>query len=224
MYLQLILSILVLKGEPEDLTHLAPIAGDECVPLNVPLLDDLLKSFDQANMEYALNGFFIDVDTDELPLFNLDSLPKPVDNYEMDTSKDKSFLADTASPLFLNSDPHMGLTSNSQTTSLSSPMNSDCGSDSSGYISELPFSGYEHEAEDSRSFIPVKNTSSGPNTCFQPKSASEVNSTCSAVEFKSKIPEDLSEFTAPYISVDGNEDFPLLYTATDFLWPPELNL
>ncbi|ODN05678.1 Hypoxia-inducible factor 1-alpha [Orchesella cincta] len=57
--------LIVTKDEPEDLTHLAPIAGDECVPLsNVPLLDDLLQWLDAADMEYTvLEGY-----EDPLPL------------------------------------------------------------------------------------------------------------------------------------------------------------
>ncbi|CAL8081167.1 unnamed protein product [Orchesella dallaii] len=57
--------LIVTKEEPEDLTHLAPIAGDECVPLsNVPLLDDLLQWLDAADMEYTvLEGY-----EDPLPL------------------------------------------------------------------------------------------------------------------------------------------------------------
>lgn len=31
----------VLKDEPEDLTHLAPTAGDVCVPLDLPQLGDM---------------------------------------------------------------------------------------------------------------------------------------------------------------------------------------
>jgi len=52
-------TLIVTKDEPVDLTHLAPIAGDECVPLsNVPLLDDLLQWLDAADMEYTvLEGY-----------------------------------------------------------------------------------------------------------------------------------------------------------------------
>jgi len=36
----------VLKDEPEDLTHLAPTAGDVCVPLeDTPFLSDMLDEF-----------------------------------------------------------------------------------------------------------------------------------------------------------------------------------
>lgn len=38
--------LLVLKDEPEDLTHLAPVAGDVCVPLEEhPFLTDMLDDF-----------------------------------------------------------------------------------------------------------------------------------------------------------------------------------
>lgn len=49
-------TLIVTKEEPADLTHLAPIAGDECVPIqcNVPLLDDLLQWLDAADMEYQV--------------------------------------------------------------------------------------------------------------------------------------------------------------------------
>lgn len=38
----------MLKDEPDDLTHLAPVAGDVCVPLleeNHPFLSDVLDDF-----------------------------------------------------------------------------------------------------------------------------------------------------------------------------------
>lgn len=35
----------VLKDEPEDLTHLAPTAGDVCVPLEGPFLGDVFDDF-----------------------------------------------------------------------------------------------------------------------------------------------------------------------------------
>lgn len=36
----------VLKDEPDDLTHLAPVAGDVCVPLeDHPFLSDMLDDF-----------------------------------------------------------------------------------------------------------------------------------------------------------------------------------
>lgn len=35
----------MLKDEPEDLTHLAPVAGDVCVPLDPPFLNDMLDEF-----------------------------------------------------------------------------------------------------------------------------------------------------------------------------------
>jgi hypoxia-inducible factor 1 alpha len=34
----------VLKDEPEDLTHLAPTAGDVCVPLATPLVSQMFDS------------------------------------------------------------------------------------------------------------------------------------------------------------------------------------
>lgn len=38
---------LVLKDEPDDLTHLAPIAGDACIPLDesVPFFSDMFDDF-----------------------------------------------------------------------------------------------------------------------------------------------------------------------------------
>lgn len=40
------LFVLVLKDEPDDLTHLAPVAGDVCVPLeDHPFLTDMLDDF-----------------------------------------------------------------------------------------------------------------------------------------------------------------------------------
>lgn len=36
----------MLKDEPEDLTHLAPVAGDVCIPLEEhPFLSDMLDDF-----------------------------------------------------------------------------------------------------------------------------------------------------------------------------------
>lgn len=38
--------VTVLKDEPDDLTHLAPVAGDVCVPLeDHPFLSDMLDDF-----------------------------------------------------------------------------------------------------------------------------------------------------------------------------------
>lgn len=41
------LFIQVLKDEPDDLTHLAPIAGDACIPLDesVPFFSDMFDDF-----------------------------------------------------------------------------------------------------------------------------------------------------------------------------------
>lgn len=39
----------VLKDEPEDLTHLAPTAGDVCVPLDLPALNDMFEDFLNEN-------------------------------------------------------------------------------------------------------------------------------------------------------------------------------
>lgn len=44
----------VLKDEPEDLTHLAPTAGDVCVPLeDPPFLSDMLDDFILENENYC---------------------------------------------------------------------------------------------------------------------------------------------------------------------------
>jgi len=44
----------VLKDEPEDLTHLAPTAGDVCVPLeDTPFLSDMLDEFIFGNDNYG---------------------------------------------------------------------------------------------------------------------------------------------------------------------------
>lgn len=45
---------LVLKDEPEDLTHLAPTPGDVCVPLeDTPFLSDMLDEFILSNENYC---------------------------------------------------------------------------------------------------------------------------------------------------------------------------
>lgn len=45
---------IVLKDEPEDLTHLAPTAGDVCVPLeDTPFLSDMLDEFIFGNENYS---------------------------------------------------------------------------------------------------------------------------------------------------------------------------
>lgn len=49
----------MLKDEPEDLTHLAPTAGDACVPLDLPQLSDMFDDFLNDNYCPLLN-------TDEL--------------------------------------------------------------------------------------------------------------------------------------------------------------
>lgn len=44
----------MLKDEPEDLTHLAPTAGDVCVPLeDTPFLSDMLDEFIFGNDNYG---------------------------------------------------------------------------------------------------------------------------------------------------------------------------
>lgn len=53
------ISFSVLKDEPEDLTHLAPTAGDACVPLDLPQLSDMFDDFLNENYCPLLN-------TDEL--------------------------------------------------------------------------------------------------------------------------------------------------------------
>ncbi len=213
----------VSKEEPEDLTHLAPIAGDECVPLNVPLLDDLLKSFDQANLDYSLNGYMIDVDTDELPLFSLDQFSNISEPCDYDGSKAKEFLSENVSPLFLNSDPHMGRTSDSKTSTPSILPDSPHGEESSSSSCEMTFISYAKEIEDPKPFIPVKSMLSSPKeACIKGSLLEpELSPRCA---LSSKGHDELSEFTAPYIPTDGSEDFPLLYTAADFIWPTDLNV
>ncbi|XP_035704232.1 hypoxia-inducible factor 1-alpha isoform X2 [Folsomia candida] len=66
-------TLIASKEEPDDLTHLAPIAGDECVPLDVPLLEDLLASLDADDMSYS----FLDDDT-EVQKFDIVALPPKV--------------------------------------------------------------------------------------------------------------------------------------------------
>lgn len=39
----------MLKDEPEDLTHLAPTAGDVCVPLDLPQFSDMFDDFLNEN-------------------------------------------------------------------------------------------------------------------------------------------------------------------------------
>lgn len=43
----------VLKEEPEDLTHLAPTAGDACVPLSIPSIRDGMMCCDILSDEYS---------------------------------------------------------------------------------------------------------------------------------------------------------------------------
>jgi len=63
----------VTKEEPEDLAYLAPIAGDEFIALDVPLLDDLLESLGQTDIEYVYDGKIVDIDSEELPLVTISS-------------------------------------------------------------------------------------------------------------------------------------------------------
>lgn len=57
---------------PEDLTHLAPIAGDECVSLdNIPLFDDLLAELDASDEQFSL----LDPTSAEAIQFFAQSLP-----------------------------------------------------------------------------------------------------------------------------------------------------
>ena len=57
------LECLVLKEEPDDLTHLAPTAGDSCIPLEVPTTFALDELFDSADLSsdildcFPLTGF-----------------------------------------------------------------------------------------------------------------------------------------------------------------------
>ena len=56
----------VLKEEPEDLTHLAPVAGDTCIPLEMPSIDFFdADEFNPALLDcLPLSGF-------ELPIMSL---------------------------------------------------------------------------------------------------------------------------------------------------------
>jgi hypothetical protein len=97
------LTLIICKEEPDDLTHLAPMAGDECVPLDVPLLEDLLASLDETDEEMYS---FLDPDSDEIPKFSL-TIPE----------QEKS-----CTPLLmLNCDPPMVSSPSGSTSSLYSP-------------------------------------------------------------------------------------------------------
>lgn len=99
------------------MTHLAPIAGDECVSLDIPLLEDLLATLDEADMEYS----FIDPDSDEIPRYGLTGYSlQPYD----ETEKQAMFLPRTdtvlpMSPVMMRSDPTLMDTSMSKSPQLS---------------------------------------------------------------------------------------------------------
>lgn len=209
-------TLIVSKEEPEDLTHLAPIAGDECVALNVPLLDDLLKSFDEANLDFTRNGYFIDVDSDELPLFNIEEYTKvAMGSGETSDENSKQLMSSNNSPLFLNSDPHLCSISDQR---LLSPFPSQCSplqsNESNGFLSESSMNFYDHVKENgiggAISPCNVNNVILGPDTNPNFNTLKEITPD-----------EDMTEFKAPYIPVDSNDDFPLLSTANEVIWPLE---
>ena len=161
------------KEEPEDLTHLAPIAGDGCVPLDmpIPLLDTLLKEMEEANVPFTFNDNYVEVNFDEVPQLEMPILSSspvgpepPQDSGEICGKQSPSLPMSAPSPLFLNSDPPM-VSSPGSKSSLLSPfqLSPNPGrtyrSNSDGYSSTVSGSSYEFQAspnsgsgyEDSRS-------------------------------------------------------------------------
>jgi len=200
--------LIVSKDEPEDLTHLAPIAGDECVPLDVPLLDDLLRSFDQANLEYSMNGFFVDVEADHIPLYDIQGQPRDV---SLATTcvlheNEKSLSPASESPLLLDSDPLMGHVSDNsnyfQFPSSFQAANGGLNDGCSGLIGDEPL----RELGSLQNLVSLEEEMGLKMRNGRPPS----------------LPEELSEFRAPFIPTDGTEDqdIALLYP-TDFMWPAE---
>lgn len=87
-----------------DLTHLAPIAGDECVPLNSELFDNFLNFINSSSSEYPV------LDIDELDFLNSsDGSATYVPIEEFDISE---FDDGTISPVLHDSDPLLGSTIN----------------------------------------------------------------------------------------------------------------
>ncbi|CAG7823118.1 unnamed protein product, partial [Allacma fusca] len=118
-------TLIVSNEEPEDLEHLAPTAGDACVPLDqqIPLLDNLLKELEAANVPFSYNGYEIDVNFDDLPQLEMPPSASPatpdVDSDESETPGESSVSLNTNSPLFLNSDPPMVSSPGSKSSLLS---------------------------------------------------------------------------------------------------------
>lgn len=91
-----------------DLTHLAPIAGDECVPLNSELLDSFLSFINSSSSEYPV------LDIDELDFLNAsdDSATYvPIEEFDISEFDGGTTLPD-GGILTHNSDPLLGSTIN----------------------------------------------------------------------------------------------------------------
>jgi len=212
---------LIFPGEPDDLTHLAPIAGDECVSLNVPLLDDLLKSFDQANMEYSLSGYMSDAS--DLPLLKLKDQVALSKNSHIEGSSCASFLPDTSFLLFNNSDPNMGGTSDFD-AALLSPIQNPQENMESSFMSGL--TDYQCPNETSMQYRPGKVIPPESNECFMANAhpSPVLLPVTSSSDLKTGSPDDLSVFTAPYIPVGPDDDFALFHAGSEFTWPPGLDM
>jgi len=127
-------TLIVSKDEPEDLTHLAPIAGDACVPLDmpIPLLDTLLKEMEQANVPFVFNDNCVEINFDDVPQLEMPMLSSPVETEVEQELSDicvggkqfprltqASCSSKAPSPLFLNSDPPMVSSPGSKSSLLS---------------------------------------------------------------------------------------------------------
>jgi len=196
-------TLIISKEEPEDLTHLAPVAGDESVPLDVPLLEDLLATLDEASFS------FIDPNSDEIPRFDLKPSTSPMNqevNFCMKTSgasDHEPLSSKIASPLMLHSasDPPM---LHSPGSSILSPyQNNDSPSseksNSDLYSPPAPLNQIEDPLFSER--LVVTNTPSpGPFTLNldSPPPEISLNSTCPAPSFTVSPPllyDNLNEKT-----------------------------
>jgi hypothetical protein len=113
----------VLKEEPEDLTHLAPVAGDSCIPLDMPSIAFPSDLFD---VEQLTPEFF-----DCLPLtgFDIPLLIEPEELIEADDNGAIEPVDFTAPPVsikkedpFIFFDGQSGTPLVNSSSNLSSPM------------------------------------------------------------------------------------------------------
>uniref|UniRef100_A0A0N8B4K9 Hypoxia-inducible factor 1-alpha n=1 Tax=Daphnia magna TaxID=35525 RepID=A0A0N8B4K9_9CRUS len=176
--------VTVLKEEPEDLTHLAPVAGDTCIPLDMPSISFPGDIFD---VEQLTPEFF-----DCLPLTGFD-IPLLMESEQWIASDGSGAMESvdfSVPPVIKQEDPFIFFNSETPLPSSSSNMSSPMASSSQGNED------YEIDYR-----IDVAS----------PSFMDETFMACSSLK-SSKSPledEDELDRRAPYISMNESDDLPL---------------